>query len=142
MSRKLLRFRYRGLYPLPHSPNRGLLGVEVEVVKLNVIGVLRRGPCLELLAMNFHEQRRGPSRPLFSRARACPCPRRLCYEKPMPAAHAVALGPERAPRTRTTQQAYHAPSPSDWGMRVGAAYILKQGLWRRGVPLGGAWSLD
>ena len=64
MSRKLLRFRYRGLYPLPHSPNRGLLGVEVEVVKLNVIGVLRRGPCLELLAMNFHEQRRGPSRPL------------------------------------------------------------------------------
>ena len=73
MSRKLLRFRHRGLYPLPHSPNRGVLGVEVEVVKLNVIGVLRRGPCLELLAMNFHEQRRVPSRPLFSRTRACPC---------------------------------------------------------------------
>ena len=50
-----------------------MLGVEVEVVKLNVIGVLRRGPCLELLAMNFHEQRKGPSRPLFSRTRACPC---------------------------------------------------------------------
>ena len=47
--------------------------------------------------MKFHEQRRSPSRPLFSRARACPCPRRLCYEKPMPAAHAVVLGPEGPP---------------------------------------------
>ena len=37
-------------------------------------------------------------RPLFSQARACPCPRRLCYEKQMPAAHAVVLGPEPPPR--------------------------------------------
>jgi len=48
-------------------------------------------------AMKFHKQRGGPSRPLFSRARACPCPRRLCCEKIMPAAHAVVLGPKASP---------------------------------------------
>ena len=66
---------------------------------------------LELGATKFHEQRRSPSRPLFSRARACPCPRRLCYEKLMPAAHAVALGPEVPPgihrSLRPVQQKKH-----------------------------------
>ena len=47
--------------------------------------------------MAFDEQRRGPSRQIFSRVRACPCPRLFCHEKPMPAAHAVVLGPEVPP---------------------------------------------
>ena len=29
--------------------------------------------------------------------------------------------------TRTTQQANHTPSPSEWGMRVGAAYYSNRG---------------
>ena len=49
--------------------------------------------------MKFYEQRRSPSRPLFSQARACPCPRRLCYEKTMPAAHAAVLGPVVPPES-------------------------------------------
>ena len=39
---------------------------------------------------------------------------------------------KRLPWTRTTRQANHAPPPSEWGIRVGAAFIIKQGFWRRG----------
>ncbi len=35
--------------------------------------------------------------------------------------------------TRTTQQANHAPSPSEWGMRVGAAYTQTGVLAKRRV---------
>ena len=47
------------------------------------------GLSLELGAVKFHEQRRSTSRPLFSRARACPCPRQHCYDMFMPTAHAT-----------------------------------------------------
>ena len=36
-------------------------------------------------------------------------------------------GSDQGRLTRTTQQANHAPSPSEWGMRVGAAYTQTQG---------------
>ena len=51
---------------------------------------------MELGAMEFHEQRRGPSRPLISRARQ-PLPPPAIYEKTMPAANAAVLGPEVSP---------------------------------------------
>ena len=63
--------------------------------------------CEELGAWSYEISRaeeEPPSRPLFSRARACPCPRRLCYEKLMPAAHAVVLGPEAPPPRLCTAQ--------------------------------------
>ena len=41
--------------------------------------------------MEFHEQRRNPSRPLFSRARACPCPPALLRDRV-----GVLLGPLKA----------------------------------------------
>ena len=62
---------------------------------------------LELGAMKFHEQRRGPSRLLFSQARACPCPRRLYYERPMPAALAVAFGPRVPPVINHLNLSWH-----------------------------------
>ena len=43
--------------------------------------------------------------------------------------------------TRTTQQANHAPSPSEWGMRVGAAYT-RTGVLAKGWVKGSAGEIE
>ena len=43
--------------------------------------------------------------------------------------------------TRTTQQANHAPSPSEWGMRVGAAYA-QTGVLAKGRAKGSAGEIE
>ena len=43
--------------------------------------------------------------------------------------------------TRTTQQANHAPSPSEWGMRVGAAYT-QTGVLAKGRAKGSAGEIE
>ena len=43
--------------------------------------------------------------------------------------------------TRTTQQANHAPSPSGWGMRVGAAYT-QTGVLAKGRAKGSAGEIE
>ena len=43
--------------------------------------------------------------------------------------------------TRTTQQANHAPSPSEWGMRVGAAYT-QTGVLAKGRAKGTAGEIE
>ena len=44
-------------------------------------------------------------------------------------------------RTRTTQQANRAPSPSEWGMRVGAAYT-QTGVLAKGRVKGSAGEIE
>ena len=43
--------------------------------------------------------------------------------------------------TRTTQQANHAPSPSGWGVRVGAAYT-QTGVLAKGRAKGSAGEIE
>ena len=43
--------------------------------------------------------------------------------------------------TRTTQQANHAPSPSDWGVRMGAAYS-QTGVLAKGRVKGSAGEIE
>ena len=43
--------------------------------------------------------------------------------------------------TRTTQQAKHAPSPREWGMRVGAAYT-QTGVLAKGGVKGSAGEIE
>ena len=43
--------------------------------------------------------------------------------------------------TRTTQQAKHAPPPSEWGMRVGAAYT-QTGVLAKGRAKGSAGEIE
>ena len=80
---------------------------------------------LELGDLKFHEQRRGPSRPLLSRARACLCPRRLCYEEPIPAAHAVVLGPEVPLGKSTTYSAWCTGRAQAGGSRLGRGSLVE-----------------
>ena len=44
-------------------------------------------------------------------------------------------------KTRTTQQANHAPSPSEWGMRVGAVYT-QTGVLAKGRAKGSAGEIE
>ena len=67
--------------------------------------------------------------------------RMRCSANARKAARSAGDGEDLTDLTRTTQQANHAPSPSEWGMRVGAAYT-QTGVLAKGRAEGSAGEIE